>query len=76
MKKLLLVGLLAAAAALAQTPSLEAAVAAYRRGDLTQARSAFMQLSAKGVPAADYNLAMMHLRARDAGGRATPKRCA
>jgi len=62
MKKLLLVGLLAAAAALAQTPSLEAAVAAYRRGDLTQARSAFMQLSAKGVPAADYNLAVMHLR--------------
>jgi TPR repeat protein len=47
--------------ALAQTP-LDAAVAAYRRGDLTQARSAFLQLSAQGVPAADYNLAVMHLQ--------------
>jgi uncharacterized protein len=53
--------LLASASALAQ-PSLDAAVAAYQRGDLTTARSAFMQLSAKGVPAADYNLAVMHLR--------------
>lgn len=56
-----LLGLLAAAAAFAQTP-LDTAVAAYRRGDLTQARSAFMQLSAQGVPAADYNLAVMHLK--------------
>jgi TPR repeat protein len=47
--------------ALAQTP-LDAAVAAYQRGDLTTARSSFMQLSAQGVPAADYNLAVMHLR--------------
>jgi uncharacterized protein len=47
--------------ALAQTP-LDGAVAAYRRGDLTQALSAFQQLSAQGVPAADYNLAVMHLR--------------
>ena len=63
MNKLLLTLLLAVAGlpALAQTP-LEAAVAAYQRGDLTQARSAFLQLSAKGVPAADYNLAVMHLK--------------
>ncbi len=63
MNKLLLTLLLAVAAvpAVAQTP-LESAVAAYQRGDLTQARSAFMQLSAKGVPAADYNLAVMHLK--------------
>jgi uncharacterized protein len=63
MKRLLLTWLLAVAAlpALAQTP-LEAAVAAYQRGDLTQARSAFMRLSSKGVPAADYNLAVMHLK--------------
>ena len=63
MNKLLLTLLLAVAAvpAVAQTP-LESAVAAYQRGDLTQARSAFMQLSAKGVPAANYNLAVMHLK--------------
>jgi uncharacterized protein len=52
---------MSAASALAQTP-LDAAVAAYQRGDLTAARSAFMQLSRQGVPAADYNLAVMHLR--------------
>ena len=61
MKHLLLICLLVAAPAVAQT-ALDSAVAAYRRGELTQARSAFMQLSAKGVPAADYNLAVMHLR--------------
>lgn len=61
MNRLLLLGLLAATAAFAQTP-LDAAVAAYRRGELVQARSAFLQLSAKGVPAADYNLAVMHLK--------------
>jgi uncharacterized protein len=42
--------------------SLPAAVAAYQRGELTQARSAFIELSVKGVPAADYNLAVMHLK--------------
>jgi uncharacterized protein len=61
MKKLLWIALLAVAPAWAQTP-LDTAVAAYRRGDLTQARSAFLQLSAQGVPAADYNLAVMHLK--------------
>jgi TPR repeat protein len=63
MNKLLLILLLALAAVpvAAQSP-LDAAVAAYQRGDLTQARSALLQLSAQGVPAADYNLAVMHLK--------------
>ena len=63
MNKLLVTFLLTLAGlpTLAQTP-LDAAVAAYQRGDLTQARSAFMQLSTQGVPAADYNLAVMHLK--------------
>ena len=63
MNKLLSTFLLAfaTASAAAQSP-LDAAVAAYQRGDLTQARSAFLQLSTQGVPAADYNLAVMHLK--------------
>ena len=63
MRKMILSLLLAAGVlpAWAQTP-LDTAVAAYQRGDLTQARSAFLRLSAQGVPAADYNLAVMHLR--------------
>jgi uncharacterized protein len=43
-------------------PAVDAAVAAYQRGDLVQARAAFTRLAAQGVPAADYNLAVMHLR--------------
>jgi TPR repeat protein len=50
-----------ALSAQAQTP-LEAAVAQYERGDLAGARAAFTRLSAQGVAAADYNLAVMHLR--------------
>jgi TPR repeat protein len=38
------------------------AVAAYERGDLAAARSAFTRLARDGVPAAAYNLAVMHLR--------------
>jgi len=41
---------------------IEAAVAAYERGDLAAARSAFTRLARDGVPAADYNLGVMHLR--------------
>lgn len=63
MNKLMLSLLLALAAVpSAAQSSLDAAVAAYQRGDLKQARSAFLQLSAQGVPAADYNLAVMHLK--------------
>jgi TPR repeat protein len=63
MRQLLLVLLLVhAALAVGAETALEAAVSAYQRGDLVQARSAFRRLSAQGVPAADYNLAVMHLR--------------
>ena len=43
-------------------PGIEAAVAAYESGDLVKARSAFTRLARNGVPAAEYNLAVMHLR--------------
>ena len=63
----LLIALLSTATALhagprsAPTP-IDAAVAAYERGDLARAHSALSRLSREGVPAADYNLAVMHLR--------------
>ena len=44
------------------TTPLDAAMAAYARGDFARARVAFTRLSSQGVPAADYNLAVMHLR--------------
>ena len=44
------------------TAPIDVAVAAYERGDLARARSAFARLSREGVPAADYNLAVMNLR--------------
>jgi uncharacterized protein len=43
-------------------PTIDAAVAAYERGDLATARAAFTRLARDGVAAADYNLAVMHLR--------------
>lgn len=43
-------------------PRLADAVAAYERGDLAAARAAFARLGREGVAAADYNLAVMHLR--------------
>ena len=46
----------------APEPTLQDAVAAYERGELGRAAAAFGRLSAQGVPAADYNLAVMHLR--------------
>ncbi len=55
---LLLVAPLPARAA----PTIDAAVAAYERGDLATARAAFARLAREGVAAADYNLAVMHLR--------------
>lgn len=64
--RLLLATMLAAvffaAAAQSQRP-IDRAVAAYEIGDLAAARSAFERLSRAGVAAADYNLALMHLRA-------------
>ncbi|HET9821514.1 MAG TPA: tetratricopeptide repeat protein [Burkholderiaceae bacterium] len=41
---------------------IDDAVAAYQRGDRAAARVAFERLAAQGVPAAAYNLAVMHLR--------------
>lgn len=41
---------------------LERAVAAYEAGRVDEARAAFERLSRAGVPAADYNLGVMHLR--------------
>jgi uncharacterized protein len=42
--------------------SLEDAIAAYEHGELPAARRAFTRLARRGVPAAQYNLAVMHLR--------------
>lgn len=53
--------MLASLAPLAAAAPIDEAVAAYERGDLAAARKAFSQLSRQGVPAADYNLAVMHL---------------
>ena len=56
---------LQAASATAPAPApapIEAAVAAYARGDLARARNDFTRLSRNGTPAADYNLAVMNLR--------------
>lgn len=44
------------------TSDIDAAVAAYERGDLVAARTAFARLARRGIPAAEYNLAVMHLR--------------
>lgn len=65
MRAPLFVALLTAATVTQAAPpagGLEAAVAAYERGELGAARSAFTRLSRAGVAAADYNLAVMHLR--------------
>ena len=52
--------------ALAQPPALQsqldAAVINYESGHLAAARQAFESLSRRGLPAADYNLAVMHLK--------------
>lgn len=45
----------------APTP-LEHALARYREGERDAARAAFERLAALGVPAATYNLAVMHIR--------------
>lgn len=43
-------------------PALDQALAIYSRGDWVAAKDAFERLARLGVPAADYNLAVMHLR--------------
>ena len=61
MRSCLLALALIAAPALA-APDIDEAVAAYEVGELAKARLAFTRLSRTGLPAADYNLAVMHLR--------------
>lgn len=46
----------------AAASELDLALAAYARGDWAGARAGFARLSRAGLPAADYNLAVMHLR--------------
>lgn len=52
----------AAPGVVATPPALEQALALYQQGQHAAARHSFEQLSQQGVPAADYNLAVMHLR--------------
>ncbi|MCI1190610.1 sel1 repeat family protein [Calidifontimicrobium sp. SYSU G02091] len=67
---------MAATAAFAQSPppsgavraQLELGVRAYEAGRVDEARAIFERLSAAGVPAAHYNLAMMQLRGDLVGG--------
>jgi uncharacterized protein len=65
MHLVLFVALLTAAPLLQAAPApadIDAAMAAYEAGDIARARIAFTRLSRAGVPAADYNLAVMNLR--------------
>lgn len=50
---------------------IDEAVAAYERGNLAAARTAFSRLGREGVAAADYNLAVMHLRGEIPNASAT-----
>ena len=67
---LLLISAMGLQSALAQQPAkrpelrsqLDAAVINYESGHLDAARVAFEALSRRGLPAADYNLAVMHLK--------------
>ncbi len=67
---LLLISAMGLQSALAQQPAkrpvlqpqLDAAVIDYESGRLDAARLAFEALSRRGLPAADYNLAVMHLK--------------
>lgn len=55
-------GLFLAMASAGASSGVEEAIAAYERGDLPTARAAFARLARDGVPVAEYNLAVMHLR--------------
>lgn len=67
---LALCALLLAAAAPASPveDALAEAIGQYGRGEVQAARRAFQALSRQGVPAADYNLALMHLDGDLPGG--------
>jgi len=60
---LLVVALMSGSSAMAQPPAaIDSALAAYGRGEWAVARKAFTRLAREGVPAAQYNLAVMQLR--------------
>jgi uncharacterized protein len=61
-KLLFFLCLLSTALLAAAQPALDAAVAAYEQRHYKTARSAFERLAQQNVPAANYNLAVMHLR--------------
>jgi len=54
--------------------ALTEAIGHYGRGEVEAARSAFEALARQGVPAADYNLALMHLNGDLPGGAAEARR--
>lgn len=58
----------------ALTDALTEAIGQYGRGQTDAARRAFEALSARGVAAADYNLALMHLNGDLPGGPAEARR--
>ena len=64
----------AAAPASPVEDALAEAIGQYGRGEVQAAREAFEALSRQGVPAADYNLALMHLQGDLPGGAAEAAR--
>ena len=58
----------------ATADALAAAIGLYGRGEIDAARRAFEALSGRGVAAADYNLALMHLNGDLPGGPAEARR--
>lgn len=54
--------------------ALTDAIGRYGRGEIDAARQAFEGLSSQGVPAADYNLALMHLNGDLPGGAGEARR--
>ena len=54
--------------------ALTTAIGQYGRGEVAAARAGFEALAAQGLPAADYNLAVMHLNGDLPGGAAAAER--
>jgi len=62
-----------AAGAMTRDEALREAIGQYGRGETAAAQAAFEALSRQGVPAADYNLAVMHLQGDIPGGAAAAR---
>lgn len=60
--RLLLALLMTLSAGMARADAMSDALTAYADGNLVAAAAGFKALSARKIPLADYNLAMMHLR--------------